>query len=429
MACLLTLGLPGANAQSGLYMATAFPHLDAPPVEINWINEEGSPLLDTLYRYLLQADSLGLPPENYNVSYVQTLCDGRQQLPDQNDTAFANGELTCIATQYFHDVAYGRQGLSPVDFNGPHYNPDPPLPASAQLADAVAEGRFGQFMARMEPGNSLYHALKKSLQHYRDMITDTLRAPLAARIHAIQSAMDQVRWASRCLAGQPVIIVNLPSADLQFYRNDSLLLYTRVIPGQPATPTHTLFSTITSAELYPYWSVPRHIAVNELLPEQRRNPRFLENNQFQVLDSRGHIVNPRHIAWQQLSANHFPYRLRQSTGCDNAMGIIKFSFNSPYDIFLHDTPWKTLFMFERRFYSHGCIRVEEAMALARILLADKPEVARSLLSNECLRHQAPEKIMLSQPVYIMVLYNTAWPDAFGKVRFYQDIYNWQHFNI
>lgn len=425
---LLQLLATATCAQESLYAGSTISSVKTPPATISWINENGSPLLDTLYRYLLQVDSLGLTPGDYNIPYVQSLCDGRQQLPDENDTAFANRELTCIATQFFHDLAYGRPGTQPVSFNGTGYSPTPPLPAEMRLYDAVAGGYFGQLQAAMEPQHTIYRALKRSLQYYRDMITDTLRAPLAIRIHGIQQSMDQVRWASRMLDERPVIIVNIPSADLQFYRNDSLLLYTRVILGRPTLPTHTLCSTITSAELYPYWQVPRQIAVQELLPEQRRDPHYLEDHQFQLLSSTGKVLNPRHIAWQQVNKQHFPYHLRQSTGCDNALGIIKFKFNSPYDIYLHDTPGKTLFQYDRRFFSHGCIRVEEALALARILLEDKPDVAKALLSNECLKHQAPEEIALAQPVWILVLYNTAWPDAFGKVRFYPDVYNLQHFN-
>ena len=75
---------------------------------------------------------------------------------------------------------------------------------------------------------------------------------------------------------------------------------------------------------------------------------------LQVIDAKGQVVDPEHINW---ATNSFPYRLRQSTGCDNALGILRFNVTNPYDTYLHDTNARQAFTQENRQLSHGCIRI------------------------------------------------------------------------
>lgn len=134
------------------------------------------------------------------------------------------------------------------------------------------------------------------------------------------------------------------------------------------------------------------------------------------------IVDPGAIDWHSLSPSDFPYILRQSTGCDNSLGIVKLNFYSPYDVYLHDTPWKILFSFNRRYFSHGCMRVEKAIELAHFLLKENTIAIDTLEEKGCVRNQAPLPIPITKPIPVFVLYNTAWIDSAGVVQFNEDVY-------
>jgi L,D-transpeptidase YcbB len=123
-----------------------------------------------------------------------------------------------------------------------------------------------------------------------------------------------------------------------------------------------------------------------------------------------------------LSTSYFPYTIRQSTGCDNSLGLLKFNFYSPFTVYLHDTPSKGLFEINKRFFSHGCMRVEKPVDFAQFLLQEKAEYIDSLTS-QCLREQKPKTIPLADILPVVVLYSTAWYNNKGEIIFYTDVYN------
>jgi murein L,D-transpeptidase YcbB/YkuD len=274
--------------------------------------------------------------------------------------------------------------------------------------------------AKISSAQSLFNLLSDGV--LRKTILEALNTPLAIRINEIKAAMNTVRWL-RCASMQsPVFVVNIPSASLQVLHNGNVLLQSKVIVGKPATPSPTLASVIKEVILYPYWMVPNKIATRELLPLIQQNPGYLEANNMQVLNKAGRVVNPGSINWSGLSPVYFPYVLRQSTGCDNSLGIVKLNFYSPYDVYLHDTPWKILFNFNKRYFSHGCIRVEKAIDLAHFLLKENSIAIDTLIEKGCLHQQAPIPIPISDHIPVFVLYNTAWPDSAGTVQFNEDVY-------
>lgn len=249
-----------------------------------------------------------------------------------------------------------------------------------------------------------------------------MNVPLTVRIEELKAAMNTLRWL-RCISQQsPAFVVNIPSAILIVLRKGDILLQSKVIVGKRSTPTPTLTSKITDVVLYPYWVVPQKIATRELLPLIRRNIGYLDANNMQVLNMNGKVVNPVNIEWDKLSTSYFPYVLRQSTGCDNSLGLVKLNFNSPYGVYLHDTPWKVLFNFNKRYFSHGCIRVEKAIELAHFLLKENTIAIDTLEEKGCLRNQAPIVVPVSEKIPVFVLYNTAWIDSTALVQFNDDIY-------
>jgi L,D-transpeptidase YcbB len=250
-----------------------------------------------------------------------------------------------------------------------------------------------------------------------------LNVPLEVRVEELSRALNTMRWL-RCAReqNQHIIIVNIPSATLLVYGPAEVSMESKVIVGRKANRTPTLASRVTEVVLYPYWMVPKKIATKELLPLIRKNVGYLDANNFQVVNDRGKVVNPYSINWHELSAAYFPYTLRQSTGCDNSLGLVKLNFYSPYIVYLHDTPWKSLFLSNKRYYSHGCMRVEKAMELARLVMKDNTVVIDTLTEKGCLNNQRPVPVPASEKMPVFVLYNTAWVDSAATVRFYGDVY-------
>src|SRR5690606_27104899 len=111
----------------------------------------------------------------------------------------------------------------------------------------------------------------------------------------------------------------------------------------PETPTPKLDADIRSFIVYPYWNVPRQIAVEEILPKVKRDSLYLQRNHFQVVDVRGNLINPDSVKWSKYHVNNFPFMFQQTEGEHNALGIIKFPFYSEKNIYLHDTNTKRTF--------------------------------------------------------------------------------------
>ena len=258
----------------------------------------------------------------------------------------------------------------------------------------------------------------------RQPILAELNVPLPSRLEALSRAINTVRWL-HCIREQAthIVVVNIPSATLLVYGHTTVTMESKVIVGKRSTRTPVFCSKISEVVLYPYWMVPKSIATKELLPIIKRNISYLNANGFQVVNEYGKAVNPSTINWQALSANYFPYTLRQSTGCDNSLGLIKLNFYSPYGVYLHDTPGKSLFYLNKRYFSHGCMRVEKAIELGHVVLKDNTIAIDTLEEKGCLRNQKPISVPVLEKIPVFVLYNTAWVDSSATVRFYEDVYN------
>lgn len=259
----------------------------------------------------------------------------------------------------------------------------------------------------------------------RSSLVSALNIPLRYRLEELKMALNTIRALYCIKQSSTVVIVNIPSATLLVYDQGKNILDSRIIVGKRSTPTPTLSSKITDVVLYPYWMVPYSIATKEILPAVKRNIGYLDAGNYQVIDHSGKVVNPYRINWQSLSPSNFPYVIRQATGCDNSLGLVKFNFYNPYSVYLHDTPSKNLFSYNKRYFSHGCMRVQKAMELAHIILKDNSIVLDTLEDKGCLRNQSPVTVNADQQIPVFVIYSTAWTDGNGRVIFNEDVYGKQ----
>jgi murein L,D-transpeptidase YcbB/YkuD len=140
---------------------------------------------------------------------------------------------------------------------------------------------------------------------------------------------------------------------------------------------------------------------------------------MQVVDARGRVVDHHRVNWTDFHAGYFPYTIRQSTGCDNALGVLKFDIETPYGVYLHDTNNKSAFLRDVRFLSHGCIRLEEPLLLGSKLLHDGLDTA---YLQSCFADKKPIARALEDPVAVFCLYLPATFDAEGRLRIHRDVY-------
>jgi L,D-transpeptidase YcbB len=256
----------------------------------------------------------------------------------------------------------------------------------------------------------------------RSTILKELNVPVATRIEQLDLSINYYRWLYCLTREQTVIVVNIPAAYMKVYDQKGVKLEMRMVVGQPSTPTPTLSSRISEVILYPYWMVPRSIATKELLPAIKRNPGYVNANSFQIINSEGKVVDPHKIDWQSMTASNFPYIIRQSTGCDNALGLLKLDFYNPFSVYLHDTPFKNFFTFNKRYFSHGCMRMEKPMELGHMVLKNNSIAIDTLTEKGCIHNQSPIVVKADVKMPVVVWYNPAGTDSTGRVIFFEDVY-------
>ena len=242
-----------------------------------------------------------------------------------------------------------------------------------------------------------------------------------ARLQSIIVAMERERWLNMPGGlGERHIKVNLTEFKARIYDDDKVTFETRSVVGKNLSTHQTPeFSDVMEfMEINPSWYVPRSIVVNEYLPALRRNPGAAGH--LQITDSRGRPVN-RGRGFSQYSAASFPFSMRQPPGPKNALGLVKFMFPNKYNIYLHDTPAKSLFGQDVRAFSHGCIRLNDPQEFAHTLLAVQ-EADPVGFFNAKLRTGATQRVMLETPVPVHLIYRTAFTTAKGRTQYRDDIY-------
>ena len=251
---------------------------------------------------------------------------------------------------------------------------------------------------------------------------EELNVPVAARIDQMRVNLERSRWFfSDIRAQDDLIIADIAAYRTYYFKANQRVWDSRAQVGRPYRKTPVFKAQMKYLVFNPTWTVPPTILAQDILPKVAKNPGYLAEKNLQVLDGNGNAVDPGSIDWSTYSSRRFPYTLRQGPGPDNSLGRVKFMFPNSYSVYLHDTPSTELFDRSERAFSSGCIRIDDPLKLAELLLNDAQQWSREAIER-VVESGKTQTIFLSKPVAVLVLYWTAEELQDGTVRFRKDIY-------
>jgi murein L,D-transpeptidase YcbB/YkuD len=283
----------------------------------------------------------------------------------------------------------------------------PRHPQYARLAQALARHRAspGGGAGTLPEGAELKRASAGSAAHEPDR---------QQRIRTLELNLERWRWLPEEL-GERFVMVNIPAFRLQAFEAGQPALEMRVITGKTEDPTPILSDEMTHVVFSPYWNIPPTIAREEWMPKLSQNPYYLAEHGVEVVKGT-RVVDASLADW-----NDPNLRLRQRPGGGNALGLVKFMFPNRYNVYLHDTPNDSAFYRPTRDLSHGCVRVEKPLELALWVMKGQPEWTREKI--EAAMHAGSERhVKLPKPIPVYLVYQTAWVDDDGQLRFLDDLY-------
>ena len=230
-----------------------------------------------------------------------------------------------------------------------------------------------------------------------------MNVPFKQRIKQLMVNMERSRWVPVSLDND-YLVVNIPEFKLHVNSGDKLLWSCNIVVGKPIHKTAIFSGELKYVVFSPYWNVPKSIVINEVLKDMRRDRNYLEKHNMEITGYRDGIPE-----------------IRQKPGPDNSLGLVKFLFPNSYNMYLHDTPAKSLFNESSRAFSHGCMRIQEPFKLAQFLLKNDPSWDDEKI-NAAMNAGTERTVTLNERVPVFIVYFTSFVDRDGKINFRKDIY-------
>nr|WP_315166597.1 L,D-transpeptidase family protein [uncultured Flavobacterium sp.] len=229
---------------------------------------------------------------------------------------------------------------------------------------------------------------------------ERMNLPIEHYIKTIMVNMERCRWIDPELTkSNEYIVINIPSFKLLYKKDKKTALEAKVFVGENRNETVIFSANMNQIIFSPYWNIPQSIIENELKFAIAKDKNYLESHNME---------------WNKGG-------IRQKPGPTNPLGLVKFVFPNSNDIYLHDTPSKSLFDLEYRAYSHGCINVNKAKELALLILKDNPQWPPERI-NEAMKGTKETVCVLKNKIPVHICYFTAWVNDSGVIHFYNDVY-------
>jgi murein L,D-transpeptidase YcbB/YkuD len=253
------------------------------------------------------------------------------------------------------------------------------------------------------------------------VVGDTSRAALAipVDIRVKQLQMNIVRLRSMGNLGSRYIMMNIPATELEAVNNGAVEQRHNTVIGKPDRQSPILSTVVQNVNFNPFWTVPQSIIKKDLIPLMQKEPTYLADHHIRIYTPQGQEIQPEQINWN--SDDAMKMRFTQDPGFGNSLGQVRINIANQYGVYMHDTPYKSVFGSEYRFDSSGCARVQDVRELCAWILQGT-EYTRDRI-DEVIRSGARTTANPPAKVPVFWAYITAWATPEGLVEFRDDVYN------
>ncbi|WP_232456792.1 L,D-transpeptidase family protein [Pedobacter psychrophilus] len=381
--------------------------------------------LDNLHQNLLNAKYHGLNPEFFHsdkiTELLNTVKTKKFKKVEESYPYLAQLELYSAdgLINYANILKYGA--VNPKTVLSSYY-------VSVERPDFIDAEKtldlldLDKFLEDLQPKNGYYQRLSNLL--INDDKPETVQKLSSEDKQKIYLSMERLRWPVKEYKGK-YLLVNIPEFTLRLIDNNTTDLQMKVCVGEAGGhETPILSGMIDRMQVNPVWNIPESIASTEIISSLRKDSYYLEAKNM-VAYKNGELVNSPTVDWN--SADVSQYSFKQNPGADNSLGQIKFIFQNPYAIYLHDTPAQAMFKQDMRAVSHGCVRVQQPMQLQEFLLNDKSKSEEIVKETEAAANGAKAEarwVKIKDPIPVFISYYTAWSDDAGNLVSSKDVYGY-----
>lgn len=290
-----------------------------------------------------------------------------------------------------------------------------------------AEGTQGEFAAKFTSATE--DAVKRFQRNHglaASGVVDAatlkeLNVPVGQRLATMRANLPRLQQYEQSL-GDRYVTVNVPAMQIEAVQGGKVYSRHNAIVGRPSRPTPVVQTALATVKFNPYWNAPASIIEKDIIPRMISGgpSKILRDMNITVFKGvGGPEVDPDSVDWRSAIADD--YHFRQEPGGDNAMATAKIEFNSPFGIYLHDTPEPQLFGGGMRFLSSGCVRVDKVAILINWILQGQDGINQGRIA-ELAQTKERLDVQIANPPQLRVVYLTAWPNANGEVQFRNDVY-------
>ncbi len=388
-----------AVAQSSQSVADFYRARDNAPL---WLAPQAGDSAQQLISLLTTASLDGLDPARYNVAALQQAVEAARG-GKRKHVLEADQLLSAAFAAYVDDLRLGAgAGITYVD---PQLKPTPPSSLAA-LLNAAAQPSLSDYVHAMGWMHPIYAQLRQALADH-GYSSDKEREVLA---------LNLVRARALPEGKQRYVVVNAAQQRLYMYEGGKVVDSMVVVVGKPKWPTPMLTAFIRYAALNPYWYVPPDLAGEDVAQfVVKQGLKYLDDYGYELVDDwtpNPKIIDPKTVDWQGVLDGKVQVMIRQKPGPKNFMGRMKFMFPNEFGVYLHDNPRRDLFLKSSRYFSGGCVRLEDAARLGRWLFGRDLDWQTAGVE---------QPVPLANPVPVYITYLTAMPDG-ATIAYFDDVY-------
>lgn len=418
-------------AFTGFYQS----HDDEPVVILRYFNSD---LLKKLADRLDAAGDHGMDPGYFKAAVYRKLLNEFYDKNAITSTGQAHRELARLElmtagllVKYANALQYGVIDPGKV-FQ--RYAIETSEPDSISVKQILETRQLSGYLDSIQPKDPQYVALQHALTNHTAL--SGLSWEESRRVLAVN--LERLRWKNKP-AAHKYVLVNIPDFHLDVIENGRSVLGMKVCVGKGRNPygeksllhnddtdkvdrpvheTPLLNSMIYEAQVNPAWNIPASIASKEIITQAKDDRFYLSNHNIDVFKN-GQQVEADSVDWS--TANPADYTFKQEPGDDNALGKLKFLFKNKFSVYMHDTNEKNAFDHRMRAVSHGCVRVEQPLELAKALFGNGSKyelIERNYQADK----PEPTDIALPKKIPVYIIYQTCWADPSGTLQYRKDVY-------